>query len=56
MIKSKKLLTSLALVSALSACGQSELKSTQVVNESQTAEVDRSTTPNVVLFYIDDLG
>jgi len=59
MIKTKKLLTSLALVSALSACGQS----TQVANETKDinsevkkVDVDRSTTPNVVIFYIDDLG
>jgi len=59
MIKNKKLLTSLALVSVLSACGESA----QVVNgtenvtsETKNVEVDRSTTPNVVIFYIDDLG
>jgi arylsulfatase A-like enzyme len=57
MIKTKKLLTSLALVSLISACGQSpEIKSAQVATETKNVEVDRSTTPNVVIFYIDDLG
>ncbi len=64
MIKTKELLISIALVSTLSACGQSSaIKSAQVVNEikdvaseAKKIEVDRSTTPNVVIFYIDDLG
>jgi arylsulfatase A-like enzyme len=62
MIKTKNILTSLALVSVLSACGQSselnspEIKVSQAANKNKTVEVDRSTTPNVVIFYIDDLG
>ena len=67
MINTKKLLTSLAIVSSLSACGQSselkssevkssEIKSPQVTNDNKNIAADRSTTPNVVIFYIDDLG
>ncbi len=59
MIKTKELLTSIALVSALSACGESAQvvnETKNVASEAKKVEMDRSTTPNVVIFYIDDLG